>query len=315
MKVLTLTLLVLLNLDLVFAQEREFKMDLPVRDPIKQEIESRANIHFNPESFSGLRRTDTEKLAAFKHLYVRIPPPGTIRNVKSAKPEDFDLALEKTAITPESVQEYADFRFHWGPAMSQSGLFLAMQHGFRMTEDKTRRELDGPFFSDWKASVKNFRGWDDGGKIFTNYVGHPLQGALTSRIFINNSGVAKREKFGRNKEYWQSRFKAMAWSAVWSTQFEIGPISEASLGNVGQKLGSRNRSKMTYSDVVLTPTLGTMFAVAEDALDERLLKNWLELKLQNRVLIKVLRSLITPTTSMANILRGRAPWRRDFRRN
>jgi hypothetical protein len=208
-----------------------------------------------------------------------------------------------------------DRRFNWRPALVQSGIFLALQHGFRMTEEKTRRELDGPFFADWKASIRNFRGWDDGGKIFTNYVGHPLQGAVTGRIFINNSGNARRTQIGRDKRYWKSRLKAMAWSAVWSTQFEIGPVSEASLGNVGQKLGSRNRSKMTYSDVVLTPTLGTAWAVGEDAVDKYVLRNWIERKTESRLLVKILRSVLTPTTSVANILRGRAPWRRDFRRN
>ncbi|MFL6467853.1 MAG: hypothetical protein ACJ72Z_07835, partial [Pyrinomonadaceae bacterium] len=148
-------------------------------------------------------------------------------------PEPTEPALNKI--------EKNDKSFHWKPALVQSGLFLAIQHGFRMTEEKTRSELDGPFFSDWKDSVKNLKGWDDGGKVFTNYVAHPMQGAITSRIFLNNSGKARLVEFGGSKVYWESRMKAMAWSALWSLQFEIGPLSESSLGNVGQKLHANGK--------------------------------------------------------------------------
>ena len=89
-----------------------------------------------------------------------------------------------------------DTKFHWKGALVQSAAFLAVQHGFRMTEEKTRSELDGPFFRDWKESVANLRGWDDGGKFFTNYIAHPMQGAITSRIFIHNSGKSLRQEFG-----------------------------------------------------------------------------------------------------------------------
>jgi hypothetical protein len=107
----------------------------------------------------------------------------------------------------------------------------------------------------------------------------------------------------------------MVWAAVWSTQFEIGPLSEASLGNVGQKLYNGHHSKMTYGDLIVTPVVGVMWSVGEDAIDKYVLTNWIENKVENRLMMKILRSVLTPTTSFANILRGRAPWRRDFRRN
>lgn len=315
MRVVIFTLVVLLNCNLALTQEKELKTDLPVRDPITQNLNTDQADKVTATAFAPLRRTDTEKAAAFRPVDLK-PTPSTDRSdPKEPKSKDFDQAIENTAKDPIAVQENTDFKFHWRPALIQSGLFLAMQHGFRMTEEKTRKELDGPFFADWKASLKNLRGWDDGGKFFTNYVAHPMQGALTGRIFINNSGIARAEQFGRSKQYWKSRVKAMVWSAVWSTQFELGPVSEASFGNVGQKLDGRGHSKITYGDLVLTPTVGTGFAIAEDVIDKYVLKNLIERKFENILLIKILRSVLTPTTSMANILRGRAPWRRDFRRN
>lgn len=105
----------------------------------------------------------------------------------------------------------------------------------------------------------------------------------------------------------------MTWSAVWSTQFELGPISEATIGNVGLR-EKNGHSTMSYVDLVMTPVAGTGLVVAEDAVDKFFLKNWLEKKTGNKFVIKISRSLFTPTTSIANMLRWQMPWRLDNRR-
>lgn len=203
-------------------------------------------------------------------------------------------------------------KFHWKPAIAQSLVFLAFQHSVRAgLQEKTRRELGGPFFRDWGRSVAGLRGWKDGDNFLTNYIAHPMQGAFTGRIFVNNSDRARRAKFGSSKTYWESRMKALAWSAFWSTQFELGPISEATIGNVGMKKGL-GYSEMSYGDLVVTPVAGTALLVGEDAIDKYILENWLE-KRSSRLKIKVLRSFLTPTTSIANMLRGKVPWKRDYR--
>lgn len=203
-------------------------------------------------------------------------------------------------------------RFHWKFALIESGVFLGFQHGFRMMQEKTRRELGGSFFRDWAQSVKNLRGWEDSDNFFTNYIAHPGQGAITGRIFINNSDRAKKQEFGKSKKYWESRLKAMAWSAVWSTQFELGPISEATIGNVSlrQKNG---HSTMAYVDLVMTPVAGTGLVIAEDAVDKYFLRNWLEKKTSNKFVIKISRSLFNPMTSIANMLHWKMPWKRSNR--
>lgn len=202
-------------------------------------------------------------------------------------------------------------KFNWKPALLQSGLFLAIQHGVRTTEEKTRREFSGKFFEDWGNSVKNLRGWDDGGKFFTNYITHPMQGAISARIFINNSEDAKRSEVGLSGDYLKSRLKAMAWSALLSTQFELGPISEASIGNVGLHNRIDGKSKMTWGDLIVTPVLGTAVTMLEDTIDKVIFVNWLERKTRNHALINCLRVFLTPTTAFANVLRFRTPWRRD----
>ncbi|HVF86504.1 MAG TPA: hypothetical protein VM866_02900, partial [Pyrinomonadaceae bacterium] len=148
--------------------------------------------------------------------------------------------------------------------------------------------------------------WDDGGRFFTNYLAHPLQGAATGFIQIHNDPKGMRQQFGRSKDYWTSRLKAMGWAAAMSTQFELGPISQAAIGNVGKA------RKLTYVDLVVTPTLGTTLLVGEDALD-RFVVRWVEDKTDNFYLRIATRMLLNPSRSCANLLRFKKPWQRDNR--
>ncbi|MBX3292996.1 MAG: hypothetical protein KF881_08910 [Acidobacteria bacterium] len=207
--------------------------------------------------------------------------------------------------------------FNWKGATLQSLMFLGVQHGFRLLEPKTREELKGPFFKDWKDSVKNLEGWDDGGKFFTNYIAHPLEGSAMARIYLNNDRQAGRVEFGKDARYWKTRAKAFLWATAWNVQFEIGPISEASIGNVGRVRHSNGKSKMTWGDIVVTPTGGIALAIAEDAIDKYVLQQWIERDERRSITFakKMLRTVLTPTMSFTNLLRGHAPWWREHRRN
>lgn len=194
--------------------------------------------------------------------------------------------------------------FQWRSAIEQSLLFLAVQHGYALTQPKTRSALKGEFFNDYIKSVKSLRGWGDGGRFFTNYIAHPMQGSFMGFIQIHNDPKGKRQRFGGSKDYWQSRMKAMTWSAAWSTQFEIGLLSQASIGNVGLK------GKQTYVDLVVTPTLGTAMLVTEDAIDRFLIES-IEGKINNYYLMIFSRILLNPTRTVANLIRFKLPWYRD----
>lgn len=195
-------------------------------------------------------------------------------------------------------------RFRWRAAVEQTMLFLSVQHGYALTQPKTRRDLHGPFFKDYFRSVRALHGWGDGGRFFTNYVAHPMQGALLGFIQIQNDPAGARLRFGGPGGYWRSRMKALAWSAAWSTQFELGPVSQASLGNVGL------HGKQTYVDIVMTPTAGTGLLVAEDALDRYVIER-LERRWQNRYVRILGRMTLNPTRTAANLLRFKKPWHRD----
>lgn len=198
--------------------------------------------------------------------------------------------------------------FNWAAALRQSGLFLGIQHSFRLaTEPGSREALKGPFFQDYFDSVRAIKSWDDGDPVIVNYVGHPMMGAVSGFIQIQNDPRGRTQQFGMNSDYWRSRMKAMAWSAAYSAQFEIGPASEASIGNVG--IGPARTGTV---DLVITPIAGLGWTVAEDAVDRYVVSS-LERRFENRAARLVFRSFLNPSRSFSNMLRGKVPWFRDGR--
>jgi hypothetical protein len=175
------------------------------------------------------------------------------------------------------------------------------------TEPGTRAELKGPFFKDWGKSLKGVGGWGDRDPFIVNYVGHPMMGAVTGYIYIQNDPRSRVAGFG-TEEYWKSRLRAMAWSAAYSTVFEAGPASEASLGNVGKDSGTSG-----VVDFIVTPLAGTGMIALEDAVDRHVIRR-LEATWGNRVFRILVRSVLNPDRSMANMLRWKVPWHRDTRR-
>jgi hypothetical protein len=212
-----------------------------------------------------------------------------------------------SVISSRTVSDPEEKGFQWESAFKQSMAFLAVQHSIRLTQGKTRREFGGKFFPDYFNSVRSIHGWGDGDGPFTNYVGHPMQGSISSFIQIQNDPYGKQLDFGNTREYWHSRLKAMAWAAAYSTQFEIGPISEATIGNVGKRAGTAGAV-----DLVVTPTAGIGLTIAEDAID-RYFVTKLESRTSSKISRILIRSALNPNRTFANLLRGKVPWHRDTR--
>lgn len=204
--------------------------------------------------------------------------------------------------------------FQWGKAFKQSMIFLGIQHAFRLsTEEGTRAELKGPFWKDYLKSLRSLRGWEDGDPFLVNYIGHPMMGAVAGYIQVQNDPLGIQEEVGWKRSYWISRLKALGWSAAYSTQFELGLISEATLGNIGIRPYGKARNPMAYVDIVITPVAGMGWQVGEDLLDKYFIRRF-ERYMPNRPLFFIFRGLFNPTRSFANIMRGKYPWHRDTRR-
>ena len=211
-------------------------------------------------------------------------------------------------VWPAYPQQPDDSAFQWRPALLQSAFFLGVQHSVRPIQAKTRREFRGPFLRDYLDSASSVRTWGDGDGVMTNYVGHPMIGAVAGYIQVFNDPRGRYLGFQPQAgSYWQSRLKALAWSAVYSTQFELGPVSEASIGNVGRRPGT-----MGYVDLVVTPLGGFGLIVAEDYIDQRFIERW-ERRTSSVALRRFYRIVLNPNRALANVLRLKRPSHRDTR--
>jgi hypothetical protein len=145
-----------------------------------------------------------------------------------------------------------------------------------------------------------------------------------------------------NREYRKGILKAFLIAALVSTESEIGPLSEATLGHVGMKadwwlrfpdghlkgpipqdligLGEltkrpwwvRGNNGTGLTDFIMTPFGGTAVMVGEDAVDKYVIER-LERHVHNRYLVATMRCFMNPTRSAANFFSFKTPWHRDSR--
>jgi hypothetical protein len=192
-------------------------------------------------------------------------------------------------------------------ALKDSFKLLLIEHAWRIgLQEKTRRELDGNFWADYKRSVRLPPQWSDTDAWWVNYIGHPVHGAAAGYIWLDHDPSAP-VNFSMDRGYWSSRAHAMLWSAFYSLQFEMGPLSEASIGNVGM-----NPRTTGWVDYVVTPLGAYGLIVAEDALD-RFVTTWIEERVRHPLLRVTVRLVLNPGRTLSNASAGRAPWYREGR--
>jgi hypothetical protein len=219
----------------------------------------------------------------------------------------------KAATDPyiKSNQQYRQARegahFRWGPALGEALLFTGIMHTFNLTtEAGTRDALNGPWLNNYLHSVSELRGWSDSDKFMAPYVGHPIEGSIFGFIERQNDPRYRLVQWGDGREYWISMLRSMAYSAVWHTQWKIGPASEASIGNV------MLHASPGFITLVDTPTLGFCTMLAEDAADRYVIMG-IENRTDNRMIIVLTRSFLNPGRTFASMMAFRVPWDRDTR--
>jgi hypothetical protein len=196
----------------------------------------------------------------------------------------------------------------WVGLSSASFRFLSIEHGFRLlTEPGTRSGLKGPFLRNYGRAVGNLHGWADGDEFYVNYVGHPMEGSAAGFLWAQNDRAYRRAEFGSSPEYWKGRLRAAAFAWAFSTQFEIGPLSEASIGAIQASFPQQG-----FVDHVITPTIGLAWMIGEDAVDKYVIKR-IEAATTNPYVRFLVRCGLNPTRSFANVMQGRVPWNRETR--
>jgi hypothetical protein len=263
-------------------------------------------------SLRDLTSSDSESLSDCVH-------PGVKSILTATKGVGFDNPGESSSETTRTSTKSSATRLtrlrtsddqpiEWGGLMVDSTRFLLFQQAFRLaTESDTRAGLSGPFFRDYKDALLSIHGWNDGDPFFVNYIDHPMEGSAAGFLEIAHDPRYRQVEFGNNAAYWNSRLRATAFSAAFSLQFEIGPLSEASVGNI-QKVPV----KTGVVDWVITPVVGLGWMMGEDALDKYVVKRW-ESRTNSHITRILLRGVLNPSRSFANMMQGKVPWHRDSR--
>lgn len=195
----------------------------------------------------------------------------------------------------------------WSSLVVQSLGFLGIEHGFRWVTEEGTRHPHRSFFDGYIDSLNSLHGWADGDPFYVGYMGHPMQGAVAGFIFVQNDRKYRTVEFGKNRQYWKSRLRAAAFSWAYSEQFEIGPLSEASIGNVQAFFPQQG-----FVDQVATPAIGLGWMIAEDSMDSYVIRR-IEAHAHNPYVRLLARSGLNPTRSLANMIAARVPWHRDTR--
>jgi len=141
----------------------------------------------------------------------------------SSKPHPIPIWSSQPVLRPTSNH------IQWKTALIQTVELTGFQHVWRAAWDPGLRYLlaHKPFWYDYGVSLTDYHmdHWSDGDSFVVNDVGHPLNGAVYGRVLLQNYPKSF-VRIGRHNGYWTTRMQSFAWMMLWSTQFEVGPLSE-----------------------------------------------------------------------------------------
>jgi len=261
-------------------------------------------------------------------LSISVAEPSGSESFSSSAHGRLNLEMEPLAAST-LVRAPEPERFHWRAALLESLLFLSYQQGGNIALSPwIRRSLahpnwkdpHGTWFSNWESSLEGYRWtvWNDNDPFLDDYIAHPMMGAISGYVQIQNDPAGRSLEIENSRRYWKSRGKALAWSAVYSAQWKLGPLSETSIGNIGEATyystashGISNGTGMV--DLVMTPVGGAAWGIGEDLIDKYIIQR-LEHVSHRKVWLLAI-SMLNPCRSGANLLRFRAPYYRDGRRS
>jgi len=182
-------------------------------------------VYVHAQAIAGIPRDPSE---------VSLPPIGrsssSLNNSVDSGAAASSSATGIMAVSPTPKRETG---IDWRHLAEGSLAFLTLEHAFRYaTEYGTRDAFHTAFWPGYFDSVQNLHGWADGDPFLVNYIGHPMQGAVAGFMWQHNDRAYRDVVFGENSRYWKEKLRGAAFSYLYSVQFEIGPISEASIGHI-----------------------------------------------------------------------------------
>jgi len=239
---------------------------------------------FQPE------RSDADARALSSPLVLNVDFAPEIESASST------LAIDPTAAPPKQVTLRK---------MILYGLQLTFyEHVMRVaTQDFTRQQLKGEFWHEYVDSVHVPDKWNDKDSWQVNYIGHAISGGAYTRIWMDQ----REPRNPTTSQYVKSIGKALIYTTLFSIQYEMGPMSEASIGNVGI-----NPHDLGWNDYIWTPIGGVLWTMGEDAIDKYAL-TWVEKHVPFMMAKAAARMIANPSRMLANIGQNRTPWSRKDR--
>jgi Lipid A 3-O-deacylase (PagL) len=248
--------------------------------------------------------------------------PSSLCQVAQLSPSAAAVQRESLALQdcPYDETRARECRVHWRQLLFSSTIFITFENAGNLYTGYWYRyeTTHGDWFDRWINSAADWKWthWADGSPDLDDYVGHPMMGAITNNLWRQNDPKGMTLVQSKNWPYWRSILRATIFSTAYSFEWKLGPIGEASIGHNGdhpqdyQPNGSFTNGTGDVT-LVTTPIGGTLWTLAEDALDKHVITR-LEGKSRNPFAL-LSYQFLNPARGTANILRFRPPWYRDTR--
>jgi hypothetical protein len=209
-------------------------------------------------------------------------------------------------------------RVHWGQLVISTTLFLTFLNAGNLYTGYWYRveTTQGDWFDRWidSAADWHWNRWADDNPFLDDYIGHPMMGAITNDLWIQNDPKSMTLVQSNTWPYWRRMLRATAFATAVHFEWKLGPVGEAGFGHNGDHPQVVSGG-VTYGtgdvELVTTPVIGGLWTMAEDSLDKHVITH-LEAKSRNPFALFAYQFL-NPARGAANILRFRPPWYRDTR--
>jgi hypothetical protein len=211
-------------------------------------------------------------------------------------------------------------RMHWHQLMIEGTLFNTFQDagnlytGYWYRVETTQGDW-------WDRYINSAAGWawnrwSDYNPFLDDYVGHPMMGAITNDLWIQNDPRGMTVTQSNTWPYWRRLLRAGIFSTAYSFWWKLGPTGEAAIGHNGDHLipdssGQHSSNETGWVELVTTPVGGALWTMAEDAMDKHVVAP-IEGQGRNPFGLLAL-SFLEPAHATANVFRWRPPWYRDDR--
>lgn len=211
-------------------------------------------------------------------------------------------------------------RVHWHQLILSSTLFNAFEDAGNLYTGYWYRyeTTHGKWWDRYVASVEGWRWnvWNDNNPFLDDYVGHPMMGAITNDLWIQNDPKSMTVEQSNIWPYWRRMLRAGAFSTFYSFAWKLGPTGEAAIGHNGDhyftdEKGQTFTNETGWVELVTTPVGGALWTMGEDALDKHVVAPMEGGGRNPFALLGI--SFLEPAHATANILRFRPPWYRDDR--